>query len=57
MSRRAAEPEVHVHAKDKGGDKHNKRAAQKSLKQKRAAKRAKRDNGQSTTIHITTTQQ
>jgi len=31
-----------VHAKDKGGEKHQKRAAQKSIKEKRAAKRAKR---------------
>jgi len=29
-------------AKDKGGEKHQKRAAQKSIKEKRAAKKAKK---------------
>jgi hypothetical protein len=49
--------EVDVHAKDKGGEKHAKRAAQKNLKQKRAEKRAKRQATQSAAVHITTTQQ
>lgn len=47
-----------AHAKDKGGEKHQKRSAQKSLKERRAQKRAKRSSGQQTsTVHITTTSQ
>jgi|RifCSP13_1_1023834.scaffolds.fasta_scaffold581507_1 hypothetical protein len=42
-------------AKDKGGEKHQKRVAQKSIKEKRAAKRAKKQA--TTTVHITTTPQ
>ncbi|HEX9716851.1 MAG TPA: hypothetical protein VGA93_02805 [Actinomycetota bacterium] len=42
-------------AKDKGGEKHQKRVAQKSIKEKRAAKRAKKQG--TTTVHITTTPQ
>jgi hypothetical protein len=49
--------EVNVHGKDKGGEKHVKRAAQKNLKQKRAEKKAKRQSAQAPTVHITTTQQ
>lgn len=45
------------HGKDKGGEKHTKRAAQKNLKQKRAEKKAKRVSGESQPIHITTTEQ
>jgi hypothetical protein len=44
------------HGKDKGGEKHTKRAAQKNLKQKRAEKRAKRSAGESQPIHIQTQQ-
>lgn len=50
------QPEVHVHGKDKGGEKHVKRAAQKNLKQKRAEKKAKRRSSQGAAVHITTTQ-
>ncbi|HZD79257.1 MAG TPA: hypothetical protein VE646_04355 [Actinomycetota bacterium] len=47
-----------AHAKDKGGEKHSKRAAQKSLKERRAQKRAKRESSQHpSTVHITTTSQ
>ncbi len=47
-----------AHAKDKGGEKHSKRAAQKSIKEKRAAKRAKKESARTTsTVHITTTSQ
>ena len=46
-----------MHGKDKGGEKHVKRAAQKNLKQKRAEKKAKRRSAESAPIHITTTQQ
>ena len=45
------------HGKDKGGEKHTKRAAQKNLKQKRAEKKAKRAAGESQPIHIQTTPQ
>ncbi|HZP90789.1 MAG TPA: hypothetical protein VFC04_07315 [Actinomycetota bacterium] len=41
-----------MHAKDKGGEKHQKRAAQKSIKEKRAAKRAKRQPASRPEIHI-----
>ncbi len=41
-----------MHAKDKGGEKHQKRAAQKSIKEKRAAKRAKRQPAARPEIHI-----
>jgi hypothetical protein len=44
------------HGKDKGGEKHTKRTAQKNLKQKRAEKRAKRTSGEGQPIHIQTTQ-
>jgi hypothetical protein len=44
------------HGKDKGGEKHTKRAAQKSLKQKRAEKKAKRSSTESQPIHIQTPQ-
>jgi hypothetical protein len=44
------------HGKDKGGEKHVKRAAQKNLKQKRAEKKAKRASGESQPIHIETSQ-
>ena len=44
------------HGKDKGGEKHVKRAAQKNLKQKRAEKKAKRVSGETQPIHIQTTQ-
>ena len=44
------------HGKDKGGEKHVKRAAQKNLKQKRAEKKAKRSSATSQPIHIETTQ-
>jgi hypothetical protein len=43
-----------VKAKDRGGEKHQKRAAQKSIKEKRAAKKAKRQPSRAET-HITTT--
>jgi len=43
-----------VHAKDKG-EKHQKRAAQKNIKEKRAAKRAKKQSASHAEIHITTT--
>jgi uncharacterized ParB-like nuclease family protein len=43
-----------VHAKDKGGEKHQKRAAQKNIKEKRAAKRAKKRPATHAEIHITT---
>ncbi|HEX9122520.1 MAG TPA: hypothetical protein VF984_04065 [Actinomycetota bacterium] len=47
-----------AHAKDKGGEKHQKRTAQKSLKERRAQKKAKRGSGQQqSTVHITTTSQ
>jgi hypothetical protein len=46
-----------VKAKDKGGEKHQKRAAQKSIKEKRAAKRAKKQASGTSTVHITTTPQ
>lgn len=48
--------DVVPHGKDKGGEKHQKRAPQKNLKQKRAEKRAKRAAGESQPIHIQTTQ-
>jgi hypothetical protein len=41
-----------AHAKDKG-EKHAKKAAQKSIKEKRAAKRAKKEIGRPQ--HLTTT--
>lgn len=44
-----------MHAKDKGGEKHQKRVAQKSVKEKRAAKKAKKESARATT-HITTNQ-
>ncbi len=44
-----------VHAKDKGREKQQKRQAQKSIKEKRAAKKAKKQGGQAT--HIATTPQ
>ena len=44
-----------MHAKDKGREKSQKRQPQKSIKEKRAAKRAKKQGGQ--TVHITTTSQ
>ncbi|MEW6058580.1 MAG: hypothetical protein AB1551_00285 [Actinomycetota bacterium] len=44
-----------MHAKDKGGEKHQKRAAQKNIKEKRAAKRAKKRPASHTEIHITST--
>jgi hypothetical protein len=44
------------HGKDKGGEKHVKRTAQKNLKQKRAEKKAKRSAGESQPIHIQTSQ-
>ena len=43
-----------AHAKDKG-EKHNKKAAQKSIKEKRAAKKAKQAASQPT--HVTTSPQ
>ena len=45
-----------AHGKDKGGEKHVKRSAQKNLKQKRAEKKAKRTSGASEPIHIPTQQ-
>jgi hypothetical protein len=45
-----------AHGKDKGGEKHVKRTAQKNLKQKRAEKKAKRSATGSEPIHIQTTQ-
>lgn len=54
----AAEEATVAHAKDKGGEKHQKRTAQKSLKERRAQKKAKRGSGQQqSTVHITTTSQ
>jgi hypothetical protein len=44
-----------VHAKDKGREKSQKRQPQKNIKEKRAAKRAKKQGGG--TVHITTTSQ
>ncbi len=44
-----------MHAKDKGGEKHHKRAAQKSIKEKRAAKRAKRQPASRPELHISAT--
>ena len=41
-----------MHAKDKGGEKHQKRAAQKSIKEKRAAKKAKKQPSR-TEVHLT----
>jgi hypothetical protein len=46
-----------VKAKDKGGEKHQRRAAQKTIKEKRAAKRAKKETSRTSTVHITTTPQ
>jgi hypothetical protein len=45
-----------AHGKDKGGEKNQKRAAQKNLKQKRAEKKAKRASADSQPIHIQTPQ-
>jgi hypothetical protein len=44
------------HGKDKGGEKHVRRAAQKNLKQKRAEKKAKRSAADQQSAHITTPQ-
>jgi hypothetical protein len=44
------------HGKDKGGEKHVKRTAQKNLKQKRAEKKAKRATAGTQPIHIETSQ-
>lgn len=47
-----------AHERNKGGEKHTKRAAQKNLKQKRAEKKAKRSSAaQTSTVHITTESQ
>jgi hypothetical protein len=45
-----------VHAKDKGREKSQKRQPQKNIKEKRAAKRAKKQGG-GRTVHITSTSQ
>ncbi len=44
-----------MHAKDKG-EKHMKKAAQKSLKEKRAAKRMKKESAQPAHVHVSSAQ-
>ena len=44
-----------MHAKDKG-EKHMKKAAQKSLKEKRAVKRAKKESTQPSHVHVSSTE-